>query len=907
MANPCISKALPFIERLGSLTARTLEDTISRLKGKSTVYKNLNEFVKVEMEDFTKNYKKFMQSQDDSQLTPELFDLMKNNTKLQAIKLSETINAVEANVSYVKQMITDSDPSALTKLLGVDTSRSFRNVVGSLENFFEKLDNIDNFIHTRFKGIVDRNYNKLGKTRNANPDAIAEVKRLYSDTIAGGDGLKNYLKQKGLDSERDLFDALSVGHSEKDSVLDLYAKNYRDIQAEAEGILKTEFPSFQYPKSNVMRAQPDLNKVGNIDRDLFVNFMYNRLNKQTYLNVSEIDYINLGSKAEQRIIDGLKKQYDEILNGEFVPFSTDFAPRNWVFHSPDLEFEFHQRFGDDTGNLFFQSVKNQERLLRKAQRVSELGSNPKVVLKSVANQVYESYKDKIVVNGEQLKRSDVLAQSAKLEENYLSKFHHKNTMDENLSELNHNMQKLSSTILVGESFLRVPMDNVIRKGIVQSMMDDSSSLNTMMREGGFLLKNQVHNKTQKELSLLLEEMGHNINIQYVDMIAGSVTGAGSSGYTGKFNPMFKDNVRMKGIRKYINSQADIVQKWSGNERAYTNIRNSGYMTANKTLKMAFGKDWNGLQPKTKNKLKNLGLSEDHFNLFRSLDERVSEINGKSFNLGIDDNSFNKLTEKQLQPFVRGYGSISNARNRLKNQYKNMQKTYADELAPIVNFTGNLRKYDIKNTSGFVNLILSSVLKFGNITQTSYIGFMKNARLASGLNPNYAAGGIGTILPSSLEVLAKNPVMYGKLLTQVAAAGYITLWLKDLIRGREPRGVTVKTTAEAVLQNDTFGFLTSIASNSMYESGFFPDSSSALSDRLSSTYQFGQAVWDGDKEKAAKNFLKAKELAIPASRLWWLNHSINGVIKKQYGIGSTPYERNLKKTSLSKQLERYQNR
>ena len=891
MANPCLSKAHIYINKINEIALASIGKSLTRDAALSKdIRAKLGEFKERVMDHF---------GDTDNMVFNE--DFVKKVDLVATAQITDVLNQMSA-ATHMKDF-TES-------ILGIYKTGVSHSGVKSLPGLFDSIfgyvertagSNVDK----SFGNSVDRivaDVNVSGASKN--PDAIAKGKELFLDSLNGGARLDDHILRKGSDPREATITALKFGHSNIDE-LNTIGVIYKGIQKETSEINKNNYPTYKGEAEDSLLLPVDVAKIG--DPDDVVKFLLekngenkHRVNLAAFLNKSDDDFLKMGVSAEQmaatRLTSIVENMKSPGTTNSFVS-KDPFSNNQLIFRDEKAEIEFYNQYADTRGSVVFQAFRNQLKQRKRMARHALLGPNPFVSLEVAKETIAKSLG---------LKSHVVERAMAPYKDSFTQKEFPDNLDDETEGIVYGVFNKFVSLGLIGRSALRnLVSDNTFHASIVKNMRDGTSATHQWAKQTSGLLNLSAGNRAKiDELAHLLEGMGISIKGGYHTMYSGMLN-VTDGFWSGKLPISEKSNKALNKLERGVGKTADIVSTWSGSDWTLRSARSMAAQDTIHTIQKALKSDWKDVDVVLQRELLSAGINEKMFGVFKRL----------SFAKGRDGQSlgfinFNSLTNKDLSPLLKGATTVAGARRLVKDRYVYMMSEMMDGLAPTPNYRSRMGKHD-KLRGHLSRALHNFVYKFGSITQSAHLGMFRTARNAAGLDPNTLTASLFSPLAANFAMLKNgNIAVYGKLVTQLAAGGMLMQWTGDLVEGRDLRAVTPKNLLLGLGQTELGGYFTTILTNAFWNEGLVPDPTVPFIKAAKDlTYGLGKAALNDDLSEDEKYdkmldiFRRSHHRVIPPAGIWGIKAGTNRAIRQLLMFEPyNSYQKNrMEEDSLSKQF------
>ena len=319
--------------------------------------------------------------------------------------------------------------------------------------------------------------------------------------------------------------------------------------------------------------------------------------------------------------------------------------------------------------------------------------------------------------------------------------------------------------------------------------------------------------------------------------------------------------------------AEGVSKGTFADNANTSSRIANYIFISSFLDKALVKNFDELPTAMKAFATQRGLDSDIWDIVKGLDKLIDPERGIS--LGVNADSFDDIAPELLKKVQRPTETIKQTRMRLKHSWINFINDDVNNLSATVTERGTLAKMTNKP---LVDGILTGILKFKNIALSQHYETMRVMDAASGLNPDH----IGHI--NAMKAFGRldltNPLLSGRYVGSMLAAGAAINWANDLTDLKTPREIDAEFIQDAFLNSGGAGLAGILYETGLHSKDIIASPSEAL---VEPGINLGKAVVTGDGDKMKKAGVRAVERYVPFFNMWHTRAISKRLFRKAVGV------------------------
>ena len=906
MADVCITDLDVAINKLKEVGKRAIHDAFNKVlerieKGTKDVKGNQGYAVWI-----SRNREQFQDEYED--LLSRFREKIAKDPDLSKIKEDHYIETIQREVyntiGDIRTMGNNADMliSVMSKSPDI---RAAKGIVGRMFNFFDNSARREEDLFNAREVDLWKHIEEGGTSKN--PDDIAKAKLFIRDAQAGGMLLFNHLKDIGkADPHRYMYDSVKAGHSKDSPVLNIIVNVLKQLKEYKEMRLKTDYPGYRQPLTD-FSYRLDLAKI--FDEDTFVDFMETAIEPHIYLRMSKRQYESLVDLEEVPggfLRSEIRKQHKELIQPKIDAYNMSgssakhnpFLNNYWVFKNQDLEYEMLKRFADLRGGILGSHRNHIKNQLANAGREAVLGRSPQKTFVMMRNILHAKYKD-------QAKRGveDFDQMLEPYVEEFRDRYNPKNVVNEDLANIRTAATQIVSASLLGKSATRnTSHDNTTHAAMVYHAYNDTGGITTYLQRSVALWRDVVVgavkgtasvakawatgksiepaklSDTQEELKAWFEEQGLSIDIQMNAALAGvrkskydidpSPEGGG-----GKWSDFWA------GAARNAERLARTVSVMSGADAVNQAARIDAAIKSGGILERFFEKaTWNKLDNKDKVLLGNHGVTEPIFNLLKRIKKDKHGI--------VSLKAFKEIDLKKETSTVETEQQV---RKRLEFVYYNLLNGMMDEFAPLpsiqseVSWARGVKKNTVPGT------LMTLMFKFSNIGKSAYINLHRPLRRQAGLDPNVVNADPFNFVPMALQLSKENPMYLGKVMMGSLLGGAMIQWTSELANNEPLSAITPEFMAKALLRTSAIGYMGELINNIYWGSGLMGDTSESVFKSMGSLVGIGEAVAEGDSEKAWQRASSARR-SLPVVNVWWTGLILDKAIRDGLDVPYSGYKK-----------------
>lgn len=737
------------------------------------------------------------------------------------VRATNDLKALDRSIGLLKKSLNRKKNTQGYKAAVADTYQNTQVLINGEETW----------LANTIKDIVDTLYERVPVM---NLDKV-KFKSAFLNELKGGTKMEKLLREMGVeDVDKELFKAAKNGHHPDNSILNMIAKTYKQVDEVVKGRIDSHGSVFKGRQDYVMKVSEDFTTVRNKGKDAYFAHMK-----------KVVDFEKMFERPSHEISDA---KINEWIEGRWQDSRTSPSSRahkttkidharEIVFKNDDMEYLHYKEYSDPKRTVFNGMFGHKADLLRKSKTQQLLGSDLDLFQAEVKGVIAEKVGHTTDVVE---KLADKLAINTQLTSNALA-----NTTNEVAATLSRAVSSSISAGLTQLSVLRnIFFDNSIHSAIVKSALEDGSILKNVMTTTWGLMKNLGQRGKTKELARLLELQGLMIEI------------SGASITKGEFASGYVRASRNINNRKIYHKAADVIGEleqwtstWGGMDAT---VRASRVQHALGSMKLINEADVDSLTKAFSEQMNIAGITKADLEAIKASPDILHD----GIKIGKD------IKDRDLH-----------------DKYNLIVSNMTNDLAAMTTAKGSILAGSLTTERGPLSLIT----KFYGITLSQYRALLRNTRLVSGLDPD-SSDIVGLLelakTPTGLRYLTAAGVLATK-------GGLMRNWTKDLLEGREPRDLTPEAVLDGFMSSGLGGIHNIAAQNIMYARDIVQ---TPLGSTIRDIERLGKGIASGDSDKIKTATHKAvKRLPIGAN-LWFTSGAVDALFYKGLDTPKTTHSK-----------------
>ena len=726
---------------------------------------------------------------------------------------------------------------------------------GSIETVFQRTDSLLGSAETWFDNMVEDVFKTLdtgGVRWNARTGFQAID--MLQDTLAGGSKMHNFLKKMGAEEpQKSIFMTLREGTS-KIPELDTLSGAYKSIDDFNMSKIKSDAPYMGDVKNHVLPLKHNMDKIAASKTTLPDGTVLRgyAAYEKFMLDSVETSHLKNKYKTKEDLQQAIEMSYKKReANTSFAPSSrfksttNPFSSRKFHMKTAELEWEFHEKFGEGTENVLASALEHKRNLLRSTVMHELHGPNVNFNLYALS---------KHIESKQILSASEVNYQMVKHVNSLESRMGVGSEIHRAYSDLVEGAQHTITSGLTGTSMGRdLVFDKTLYTGAVSSLYKGNSQFLETTKVTWDLLKTVAPTGEITRLGRIWERQGVMTKMGSGQLYSSQLMDAPG---VKSIKTDTKGQTIARRFKNFAEGGRDFVSWVTLANRVQRAGRVSQAGNASSIILESLSNDFSKATPAVRIQFEQAGIGELEFNALK----KVKRLKDKGLDLTLDVHEFKNLDQKTIDSFKRNLETNEDAVRRLRYSYQFMNNEIVNMLSTVPSRRGMAAPSRI---SGFrqIDDLLKFSFRFSNIAVSQWVNQQRVLRAASGLNPNKAGGFNG----SYAEIAKKNPKALLGVVTAAIAGGINILWIQDLTNGRTPRDITPETVGEAITASGMGGWVSWLWGNYKYGDDVIGTPLNAI---IKPAGQAIEAAVEGKGDVALRHTGRAAKVLIPTANMWF---------------------------------------
>lgn len=764
----------------------------------------------------------------------------------------------------------------------VELNKIFTAKQLSRERFINYVDNIIEDVKTGGKNITDTQAN--------------DAKRLITEAMSGSgdEAISEYLKSKGIveDLNSVMVKGLKQGTYTSDQAnvteLDLLFKTLKKIENGVQDSVEAAIVGYERLKDHAFVAKFDSLRAAARSEDEFLAAAYDSRGKFIFditKNTDEsTEVIKLNQKMHMRNI------YKKLITSDVNSANRQTNSLDRLFHDRNIKFiddaaerHFFEMFADNSRGYFKSRLNHLAQQLDDVEMQKLVGSDARRWYAQLHNALEAAVRGRVTPDELQKFRGSFS------EDDLMTAMGQGHKFSENMSalkQINQNYVQAARTPL--SPIRQVIYDGSLHSAIIERSFDPKSGLlSGWMRNTAsliaYIIKQGFDKKQIIALGNMIEDNGISVHMARSEAMRRM--------YDPNLSPFQTHKGWLEGIRKYSESQANVVSRYGLADAVHRATRLNSSVRGGRLLMKMTEKDSGAAEF-----LLEHGFRKGEWDKIRQFVAKASHM-GKEilFDVvkGVQD-----APDDVIKGMRTGAENVEDTRRRLNNQIRQMQQTLVDDIGarPTLRTGINIHT-NVKNPH--FRLIHSLLFKFQGIALTQQQSLVRAIRRINGaqtLDPGVWGSGIGN--PINLIKTGARPenlMINLEMMALIGAAGYMIEVGRALVSGKTPPEYTPDIVFKSILNSGALGVATMFAQNIQYGDsvvGTPVDPEARLVGDLVGGVEKGIEKGNWDSLKLAT--WKLTRTAVPASSLLLRqNTAFDFHVQKWLDISTAGIDRGLK--------------